>query len=176
MVDEREIITPKIARLYDFLDGLQANGFKIDPRKYMALSDLLITLIARGETLENLNLKTLLAPIICTSPTEQQDFYSRFDHWSGDLINSSQRENTTSKGRIKSQNKFRRNKYVQTFILSLSAIFLTLLIFTWLNSNGSFDNYTKWNDLYTVLILFSLGYPFLIVLKAIHVPMSGRRI
>jgi hypothetical protein len=81
MADERKISTHEIDRLYDFLDGLQASGYKIDPRQYMALSDLLMALVAHGELLENVSLKTLIAPIVCSTPADQQDFYQRFERW-----------------------------------------------------------------------------------------------
>ena len=81
MDDEREITANEINRLYDFLDGLQASGYTIDTRQYLALSDLLMLLIAHGDPLGKLPLKTLIAPLICSSPAEQQDFYQRFDQW-----------------------------------------------------------------------------------------------
>jgi hypothetical protein len=71
----------EIDRLYEFLGNLQTSGYELDARHYIALSDLLMFLIARGEPLDDLNLKTLIAPVICSTPTEQEDFYSRFDRW-----------------------------------------------------------------------------------------------
>lgn len=86
MADERKIGTVEIDRLYDFLDGLQASGYTIDPRQYLALSDLLMAFIARGYSLGELPLKTLIAPLICATPAEQQDFYQRFDRWYPTLL------------------------------------------------------------------------------------------
>lgn len=86
MADERKIGAVEIDRLYDFMDGLQASGYTIDPRQYLALSDLLMALIARGDALDDLPLKTLIAPIICATPAEQQDFYQRFDRWYPTLL------------------------------------------------------------------------------------------
>lgn len=86
MADERKIGTVEIDRLYDFLDGLQANGYTIDPRQYLALSDLLMALIARGDSLEEAPLKTMIASLICSTPAEQQDFYQRFDRWYPTLL------------------------------------------------------------------------------------------
>lgn len=86
MADERIIGAVEIDRLYDFLDGLQASGYTIDPRQYLALSDLLMALIARGDSLEEVPLKTLIAPLICSTPAEQQDFYQRFDRWYPTLL------------------------------------------------------------------------------------------
>ncbi|HMM99688.1 MAG TPA: response regulator [Anaerolineales bacterium] len=86
MADERKIGAVEIDRLFDFLDGLQASGYIIDPRQYLALSDLLMVLIARGDSLEEVPLKTLIAPLICSTPAEQQDFYQRFDRWYPTLL------------------------------------------------------------------------------------------
>jgi len=86
MADERKIGAFEIDRLFVFLDDLQASGYTIDPRQYLALSDLLMVLIVRGDTLDELPLKTLIAPLICSSPAEQQDFYRRFDRWYETLI------------------------------------------------------------------------------------------
>ncbi len=86
MVDQRKIGVVEINRLYDFLDGLQASGYTIDPRQIMALSDLLMALVARGESLDEAPLKTMIAPLICSTPLEQQDFYQRFDSWYSTLL------------------------------------------------------------------------------------------
>ena len=86
MADQRKIGAVEIDRLFNFLDGLQASGYIIDPRQYLALSDLLMALIARGDSLDELPLKTLIAPLICVTPAEQQDFYQRFDRWYPTLL------------------------------------------------------------------------------------------
>lgn len=81
MADQRKIDAVDIDRLLDFLNGLQASGYTIDPRQFLALNDLLITLIAHGDSLDEIPLKTLTAPLFCSTPAEQQDFYQRFDLW-----------------------------------------------------------------------------------------------
>jgi len=86
MVDKVEIVVIETDRLFEFIDGLQASGYKIDPRQISVLNQLLITLIARGETLEDLPLKTLIAPLICTTPLEQEDFYQQFERWYATLL------------------------------------------------------------------------------------------
>jgi hypothetical protein len=68
--------------LFDFLDNLRASGYVIDTRQWMALNDLLIALVAKGETFDNVGrLKTIIAPLVCSTPAQQIDFYSRFEQW-----------------------------------------------------------------------------------------------
>lgn len=82
-------------RLFDFLDELRASSYKIDARQYMVLSDLLILLIARGETFDDFSkLKNIIAPLICSTPYEQEDFYQRFDHWSKSIQTEQSAANT----------------------------------------------------------------------------------
>jgi hypothetical protein len=101
MVDGAARITSvNFDRLYDFLDGLQAGGYTIDPRQIMALSDLLMALIARGEPLDDLSLKTLIAPLICTSPAEQHDFYRQFDLWYPTFFPEQQAQVQEETGRV----------------------------------------------------------------------------
>lgn len=70
----------EIERLYDFLENLREGGYDIDTRQYIALNDLLLVLITRGKAFDE-GLKTLVAPVICSTPEEQRDFYYRFDQW-----------------------------------------------------------------------------------------------
>ena len=70
-------------RLFSFLDSLWLSGYDIDARQYLALNHLLMALIAQGETFEDLSgLKTMIAPLVCSTPAEQEDFYRRFERWS----------------------------------------------------------------------------------------------
>lgn len=86
MADEREIVAIEIDRLFDFVDGLQTSGYRIDPRQIAALNHLLVTLIAHGESPGELPLKTMIAPLVCSTPLEQEDFYQRFDRWQATLL------------------------------------------------------------------------------------------
>ena len=75
-----KIGAPDFERLFDFLDDLRASGYTIDTRQVMVLNDLLMVLVAGGETFDDFGrLKTLIAPLICATPAEQEDFYQRFD-------------------------------------------------------------------------------------------------
>ena len=68
--------------LIDFIDDLRDAGYKIGISQYIADQDLILALTAQGETLNRPErLKTLLGPIFCSSPAEQEDFQERFDRW-----------------------------------------------------------------------------------------------
>ncbi|MGH7450267.1 MAG: hypothetical protein ACRENG_02905, partial [bacterium] len=68
--------------LIAFIDGLRRDGYNIGTEQYVAAQDLLLALAANGQWPHSARrLKTLLAPILCTSPKEQEDFYYRFKQW-----------------------------------------------------------------------------------------------
>jgi uncharacterized protein with von Willebrand factor type A (vWA) domain len=61
---------------------LRESGYRIGVSQYIAVQDLLMALANQGELPDNPErLRTLLAPILCSSPTEQEDFQYRFDDW-----------------------------------------------------------------------------------------------
>ena len=68
--------------LSDFIDELRESGYRIGVSQYIAVQDLIVALTNQGELPEEPDrLRTLLAPILCSSPTEQEDFQYRFDDW-----------------------------------------------------------------------------------------------
>lgn len=68
--------------IFDFLEDLRTVGFRFGTQQYIDLHRVLVTLTASGQTEINAEkLKTYLAPIVCTSPDEQNTFYSHFDNW-----------------------------------------------------------------------------------------------
>ncbi|MGH7596621.1 MAG: DUF1566 domain-containing protein [bacterium] len=68
--------------LIAFIDSLRRDGYNIGTEQYVAAQDLLLALAANGQWPHSARrLKTLLAPILCTSPKEQEDFYYRFEQW-----------------------------------------------------------------------------------------------
>ncbi|ERN41328.1 hypothetical protein KR51_00018940, partial [Rubidibacter lacunae KORDI 51-2] len=79
--DEPCGVTPD--RLTQFVDELREAGYNIGIAQYVAVHDLLLTLTARGELRELSRLRSLLGPILCCSPEDQQDFPTRFDQWVG---------------------------------------------------------------------------------------------
>lgn len=73
-------LTPEV--LIEFIDELRDAGYKIGLSQYIAVQDLILALIAQGENLDRpQRFKSLLSPLVCHSPTEQEDFYRRFDQW-----------------------------------------------------------------------------------------------
>ena len=68
--------------LIEIISDLRALGFDIGTQQYIAAQDLLIALAANGELPASpRGLRTWLAPILCSSPREQENFYRYFDRW-----------------------------------------------------------------------------------------------
>ncbi|MBD2471443.1 hypothetical protein [Nostoc sp. FACHB-145] len=68
--------------LMQFIDELREAGYKIGVSQYIAAQDLILMLIAQGESFDSPErLRSLLGPIFCSSPTEQEEFQQRFDRW-----------------------------------------------------------------------------------------------
>lgn len=68
--------------LIEFIDELRQYGYHISTEQYIAVQRLLVALAASGDSLEYpQKLGKLLAPILCTSPEEQQSFYRLFEQW-----------------------------------------------------------------------------------------------
>ena len=69
-------VTIDLEYLIDFLNELRAAGFDVSTQRYIAAQDLLIALAANGNLPEDpRSLRTLLAPIVCSSPREQENFH-----------------------------------------------------------------------------------------------------
>jgi uncharacterized protein with von Willebrand factor type A (vWA) domain len=68
--------------LVEIIDELRLAGYDISTQQYIAAQNLLIALAARGELSDNPRaLRTWLAPVLCSSPREQENFYRYFDRW-----------------------------------------------------------------------------------------------
>jgi len=68
--------------LTDFMDELREAGYRIGISQYIAAQDLILALTTQGVLLGHPErLKTLLGPIVCSSPSEQEDFGYRFQQW-----------------------------------------------------------------------------------------------
>src|SRR5882724_3429784 len=71
-----------LSHLVNLIDELRAAGYDISTQQYIGAQNLLIALAARGELPRDLrSLRTWLAPVICSSPREQENFYRYFDRW-----------------------------------------------------------------------------------------------
>ncbi len=119
--------------LTDFIDELRESGYRIGVSQYIAVQDLMVALANQGKLPDNPErLRTLLAPILCSSPTEQEDFQYQFDDWLK-LIRCKERKNNEAslkekellleEAMMKSRSRFR------PLMLSLIAIVLSSLLF-----------------------------------------------
>ena len=76
----RAALSPE--RLAEFLDELRWAGFGLGATQYIAVQDLVLALVARGEDLERPErLKRLIGPVVCGTPQEQAEFSGLFDSW-----------------------------------------------------------------------------------------------
>lgn len=68
--------------LRGFIEGLRREGYNIGAAQHIAAQDLLLSLQAQGRMPAELSgLRSLLGPILCSSPKEQAEFKARFIHW-----------------------------------------------------------------------------------------------
>jgi hypothetical protein len=75
-------VTIDFEYLIGFLNELRAVGFDVSTQQYIDAQDLLIALAANGYLPEDpRSLCTLLGPIVCSTPREQENFYRYFDRW-----------------------------------------------------------------------------------------------
>lgn len=66
--------------LFMFIYNLRHKGFNITPSQFITIQKLLLTLLKHDSNLVSFHqLKTYIAPIICSSPKEQASFYSHYD-------------------------------------------------------------------------------------------------
>ncbi len=68
--------------LIRLIDDLRLAGYDIGTQQYINAQRLLIALAAHGRHPANVSeLSTLLAPVFCSSPKEQENFYEHFQQW-----------------------------------------------------------------------------------------------
>ncbi|MFN0123010.1 MAG: carboxypeptidase-like regulatory domain-containing protein [Blastocatellia bacterium] len=71
-----------IPQLSALLDELRVAGYDIGPAQYIAVQDLTIGLAGHNQWPADVGrLKTLVGPLLCSTPAEQEDFHRRFDDW-----------------------------------------------------------------------------------------------
>ena len=72
----------KLEDIVDLAEELRLAGFDLGTQQYVAAQDLLLALAAHHRLPNDpRQLRTLLSPIFCSSPGEQEEFYQRFDLW-----------------------------------------------------------------------------------------------
>lgn len=71
-----------VGDLIEFIDELRLAGYDISTQQYIGAQNLLLALAANGHLPSDPRaLHTWLAPVLCSSPREQNNFYRRFDRW-----------------------------------------------------------------------------------------------
>lgn len=82
IVEQHGNLVTRYEQLFSFIYDLRLSDFQISPPQFIAVQRLLLALTEKGENrLDFQNLKTYLAPLICSSPEEQTAFYEHFDLW-----------------------------------------------------------------------------------------------
>src|SRR4051812_34279799 len=73
-------------RIIDFLEWLRDGAsFRAADQQYLAAQDLLETMVGRGEwPVREDEWRTLLAPVLCSSAVQQEQFYDLFRTWFGE--------------------------------------------------------------------------------------------
>jgi formylglycine-generating enzyme required for sulfatase activity len=75
-------MTFTLEQIIELAEELRDAGFDAGARQCVAVEDLMIALAARGASPPDpRGWRTLLAPIFCATPAEQEQFYLRFDLW-----------------------------------------------------------------------------------------------
>jgi hypothetical protein len=122
--------------LTDFIDELRESGYRIGVSQYIAVQDLMVALANQGKLPYNPErLRTLLAPILCSSPTEQEDFQYRFDDWV-ELIKLKDRQKDELGIKAAILNNIKKSRWhfrslILLFIVSIfSVVFLQISIST----------------------------------------------
>ena len=73
---------PNPEALVDFIDELRQAGYNIGVSQYIAANDLILALAAEEEFLDHpARLRSLLGPVLCGTPEEQDDFVERYNRW-----------------------------------------------------------------------------------------------
>lgn len=68
--------------IVEFIEILRSAGYEVNPLQCVTAESLLVKLVAQGIVPNDIcDYKTLLAPILCSSPEQQRDFYWRFEQW-----------------------------------------------------------------------------------------------
>jgi hypothetical protein len=76
------LLADRFEALIEFLEELRLKGYNISTIQYMAVQNLLIALAAQGQLPDDpKKLSTLIAPIVCSSPDEQDEFYAEYEQW-----------------------------------------------------------------------------------------------
>ncbi|MFN7501308.1 MAG: hypothetical protein ACK5QV_10825, partial [Dolichospermum sp.] len=117
-------------KLIELIELLREAGYKIGISQHIAAQDLILFLIAQGQTLDNPErLRTLLGPIFCKSLIEQENFQYHFDNWLELVKQISRASYTTEKVNLEAQVALSPSKNIRTRtrLLQWILIFIALL-------------------------------------------------
>jgi len=65
-----------------FINELRCTGYNISTAQFIAVQNVILALAKQGKLPPKLpQFKTLIAPILCHTHKEQQEFGSHFDNW-----------------------------------------------------------------------------------------------
>jgi hypothetical protein len=82
LIPQCEQLKVRYEELFAFVYGLRDEGFRFSPTQFVDIQKLLVLLVSGGEIKNDLpRLKTYLAPLLCSSPEGQENFYKHFDRW-----------------------------------------------------------------------------------------------
>ena len=127
--------------LIEFIDILRLNDYNIGISQYIAAQDLIIILISQDETFDSPeSLRSLLAPIFCSSATEQAEFQHHFDNYfKSKSVNqsSSSTAGTTEKNKESLEEKKELKSSYRLLIILLIFIAFPTTIYTYLRFQES---------------------------------------
>lgn len=123
---------PILSSLADFILELRRQGYRIGTEQYISSHRLLVGLAALGDTFEEPEkLGTLLAPILCTTPAEQESFRLLFKQWlSGLSLSPTERERlATDSIRQPVESSPKRQSVFTIFAWMIVGVVLSLAVF-----------------------------------------------
>jgi hypothetical protein len=127
-------------KLFQFIRELQAAKYNIGVGEYIAAQDLVLALIGRGEDLSHpQRLKTLLGPLLVSTPFEQEDFARRYDLWIQRLGYAAAQEAAPAMPPVVEEKSFLSLRRRWLVILGILFLLLVGSGLIYLFSNGTFN-------------------------------------
>ena len=97
-VEESSLTPFNPEALIDFLDDLKGRGFNIGTTQYILTHDLVLNLLSNSGTNDNVTrFESLLRPILCKTPQQQDSFYLYYDNWKSKIFNGPESEKVQEK-------------------------------------------------------------------------------
>ncbi|NEQ42036.1 MAG: MFS transporter [Leptolyngbya sp. SIOISBB] len=122
-------------RLLEFVDQLKHEAkYNIGVSQYVAVQDLLFALVAQKYKIQQPSqLRTLIGPLLCNSPEQQQDFQLRFNQWiqriDADSLVTAQKEDEKAETFKRELRKIeRKSRRFRLILLTIGACIVAVLI------------------------------------------------